>query len=40
MHVFAPILIVAGLVPVVGMILALLQVRNTNATDQGLVRRV
>jgi MFS transporter, ACS family, hexuronate transporter len=38
--VFAPIMIVEGLVPFVGMILVLLLVRNTKATDQGLVRRV
>jgi MFS transporter, ACS family, aldohexuronate transporter len=36
--VFDPIMIVAGLVPFVGMILGLLLVRNTKATDQGLVR--
>jgi len=35
-----PIMIVAGLVPFVGMILVLLLVRNTEATDQGLVRRI
>jgi MFS transporter, ACS family, hexuronate transporter len=39
-HVFDPIMIVAGLVPFVGMILVLLLVRNTKATDQGLVRRI
>lgn len=33
-HVFDPIMIVAGLVPFVGMILVLLLVRNTKATDQ------
>ncbi len=32
--------ILAGLVPFVGMILVLLLVRNTAATDQGLVRRI
>jgi ACS family hexuronate transporter-like MFS transporter len=39
-HSFDPIVIVAGLVPFVGMILVLLLVRNTKATDQGLVRRL
>jgi MFS transporter, ACS family, aldohexuronate transporter len=39
-HVFDPIMIVAGLVPFVGMILVLLLVRNTKAPDQGLVRRI
>jgi ACS family hexuronate transporter-like MFS transporter len=39
-HSFDPIVIVAGLVPFVGMILVLLLVRNTQATDQGLVRRI
>jgi ACS family hexuronate transporter-like MFS transporter len=39
-HVFDPIVIVAGLIPFVGMILVLLLVRNTNATRQGLVRQL
>lgn len=39
-HAFDPIVIVAGLVPFLGMILVLLLVRNTRATDQGLVRRI
>ena len=39
-HSFDPIVILAGLVPFVGMILVLLLVRNTEATDQGLVRRI
>ena len=39
-HSFDPIVIVAGLVPFVGMIAVLLLVRNTRATDQGLVRRI
>jgi ACS family hexuronate transporter-like MFS transporter len=39
-HSFDPILILAGLVPFVGMILVLLLLRNTHATDQGLVRRI
>jgi MFS transporter, ACS family, hexuronate transporter len=39
-HAFDPIVIVAGLVPFLGMILVLLLVRNTQATNQGLVRRI
>ncbi len=39
-HSFDPIIIVAGLVPLVGMILVLLLVRNNEATNQGLVRRI
>jgi MFS transporter, ACS family, hexuronate transporter len=39
-HSFDPIVFLAGLVPFVGMILVLLLVRNTAATDQGLVRRI
>ena len=39
-HSFDPIVIAAGLVPFLGMILVLLLVRNTAATDQGLVRRI
>jgi ACS family hexuronate transporter-like MFS transporter len=39
-HSFDPIVILAGLVPFVGMILVLLLVRNTAATDRGLVRRI
>jgi ACS family hexuronate transporter-like MFS transporter len=39
-HSFDPIVIVAGLIPFVGMILVLLLVRNTRATEQGLVRRI
>jgi MFS transporter, ACS family, hexuronate transporter len=39
-HVFDPIVIVAGLIPFLGTILVLLLVRNTRATDQGLVRRI
>ena len=39
-HSFDPIVIAAGLIPFVGMILVLLLVRNTKATDQGLVRRI
>jgi len=39
-HSFDPIVVVAGLVPFVGMILVLLLVRDTKATDEGLVRRI
>jgi len=39
-HSFDPIVILAGLVPLVGMILVLLLLRNTAATDRGLVRRI
>jgi MFS transporter, ACS family, hexuronate transporter len=39
-HAFDPIVIVAGMIPFVGMILVLLLVRNTRATEEGLVRRI
>jgi MFS transporter, ACS family, hexuronate transporter len=39
-HSFDPIVLLAGIVPFIGMILVLLLVRNTKATDQGLVRRI
>jgi MFS transporter, ACS family, hexuronate transporter len=39
-HVFDPILIASGIIPVVGMLLVLLLVRNTRATQEGLVRPV
>jgi ACS family hexuronate transporter-like MFS transporter len=39
-HSFDPIVIVAGLIPFIGMILVLLLVRNTRASGQGLVRRI
>ncbi|HUK48290.1 MAG TPA: hypothetical protein VLW06_11885, partial [Terriglobales bacterium] len=39
-HVFDPIVVVAGLIPFIGMILVLLLVRNTKATEQGLVRAI
>ena len=39
-HSFDPIVIAAGLIPFIGMIFVLLLVRNTRATDQGLVRRI
>ncbi|MDX2044855.1 MAG: MFS transporter [Acidobacteriota bacterium] len=37
---FDLIVVVAGLVPLVGMVLVLSLVRNTRATEQGLVRRI
>jgi MFS transporter, ACS family, hexuronate transporter len=39
-HAFDPILIAAGLVPLLGMLLVLLLVRNTGATEEGRVRRI
>jgi ACS family hexuronate transporter-like MFS transporter len=39
-HSFDPIVIVAGLVPFLGMILTLLLVRNSEATRRGLVRPI
>src|SRR5712671_5279093 len=36
-HSFDPIIVAAGLIPFIGMILVLLLVRNTRATEQGLV---
>jgi len=39
-HVFDPIVIIAGLIPFVGMILVLLLVRNSRATERGLVREI
>ncbi len=39
-HSFDPIVIVAGLIPFLAMILVLLLVRNTRATEEGLVRRI
>jgi ACS family hexuronate transporter-like MFS transporter len=39
-HSFDRIVITAGILPFVGMVLVLLLVRNTNATDLGLVRRI
>jgi ACS family hexuronate transporter-like MFS transporter len=39
-HAFDPIIIVAGLIPFIGMILVLLLVRNTKATRQGRVRPI
>lgn len=39
-HSFDPILITAGIIPFIGMILVLLLVRNNEATERGLVRRI
>ena len=37
---FDPIVVVAGLIPFIGMILVLLLVHNTQATERGLVCRI
>jgi ACS family hexuronate transporter-like MFS transporter len=39
-HLFDPLMVIAGLIPFVGMILVLALVRNTAATDRGVVRRI
>jgi MFS transporter, ACS family, hexuronate transporter len=39
-HSFDPIIVFAGLIPLVGMILVLLLLRNNEATERGLVRRI
>lgn len=39
-HAFDPLIVLAGLVPLGGMVLVLLLVRNTRATEEGLVRRI
>ena len=39
-HSFDQIILVAGVVPFIGMLLVLFLVRNTNATEQGLVRPI
>ena len=39
-HSFDPIVIIAGIVPLVGMFLVLLLLHNNPATEQGLVRRI
>ncbi len=39
-HLFDPLMILAGLIPFTGMILVLLLVRNTEATERGLVRKI
>lgn len=39
-HEFDPIMVVAGLIPFIGMILVLLLIRNTKATAQGIVRSI
>jgi len=39
-HLFDPLMILAGLIPLAGMFLVLLLVRNTQATERGLVRRI
>jgi ACS family hexuronate transporter-like MFS transporter len=39
-HSFDPIIVAAGSVPLVGMFLVLLLVRNTRATDEGIIKRI
>jgi MFS transporter, ACS family, aldohexuronate transporter len=39
-HLFDPLMILSGLIPFTGMILVLLLVQNTEATERGLVRRI
>jgi ACS family hexuronate transporter-like MFS transporter len=39
-HLFDPLMVLAGLIPFFGMILVLVLVRNTSATERGLVRRI
>jgi MFS transporter, ACS family, hexuronate transporter len=39
-HEFDPIMVVAGLIPFVGMLLVLVLIRNTKATQEGLVRAI
>ncbi|HKW67797.1 MAG TPA: MFS transporter [Terriglobales bacterium] len=39
-HSFDPIVIVAGIIPLIGMFLVLLLLRNNHATEQGMVRRI
>lgn len=39
-HSFDPIVIAAGIVPFIGMILVLLLIKNNEATERGLVRRI
>ena len=39
-HIFDPIIVIAGLIPFIGMLLVLLLVRNTRATREGLVRPI
>ena len=39
-HVFDPIVIASGIIPLIGAVLVLLLVRNTRATREGLVRPI
>jgi ACS family hexuronate transporter-like MFS transporter len=39
-HLFDPLMILGGLIPFTGMILVLLLVRNSGATERGLVRKI
>jgi ACS family hexuronate transporter-like MFS transporter len=37
-HAFDPIVVASAIIPLIGMFLVLLLVRNTRATEEGLVR--
>jgi MFS transporter, ACS family, hexuronate transporter len=39
-HAFDPIVIASGIIPMIGMVLVLLLIRNTSATQKGLVRPI
>ena len=39
-HVFDPVIVASGIIPVIGMLLVLLLVRNTKATEENLVRPI
>jgi ACS family hexuronate transporter-like MFS transporter len=39
-HVFDPVVIASGIIPMIGVVLVLLLVRNTRATGEGLVRPI
>jgi ACS family hexuronate transporter-like MFS transporter len=39
-HAFDPIVIASAIIPLIGMVLVLLLIRNTRATEEGLVRPV
>lgn len=39
-HIFDPLILLSGVIPFVGMILVLLLIRNTGATNKGLLRRI
>jgi ACS family hexuronate transporter-like MFS transporter len=39
-HLFDPLMILSGLIPFTGMLLVLFLIRNTRATELGLVRKI